>query len=55
MYPKAGTGPQVLEWIDKLTASAKNEEPGTLEYSWAQNGDEILIWERYTSAAGITA
>lgn len=30
----------------KLTASAQTE-PGVLEYSWAQKGEEILIWERY--------
>lgn len=50
IYPKPGTGPQMLEWIGKLKAGVKNE-PGTLEYSWAQNGDELLIWERYADAA----
>lgn len=50
IYPKPGTGPQMLEWIGKLKAGVQNE-PGTLEYSWAQNGDELLIWERYADAA----
>ncbi|EIM81438.1 uncharacterized protein STEHIDRAFT_114887 [Stereum hirsutum FP-91666 SS1] len=50
VYPKAGTGPQILDWMGKLRAAVANE-PGTLEYSWAQNGDELLIWERYVDAA----
>lgn len=40
----------MLEWIGRLKASVKNE-PGTFEYSWAQNGDVLLIWERYADAA----
>lgn len=47
-------GPQVVEWIGKLKDAVKNE-PGTLEYSWAQNGDELLVWERYVDAAAFAA
>lgn len=36
--------------MNKLKAEA-DTEPGTLEYSWAQNGDEILVWERYADSA----
>ncbi|EIM84835.1 uncharacterized protein STEHIDRAFT_169722 [Stereum hirsutum FP-91666 SS1] len=54
VYPKAGTGPQLVEWIRKLKAVVENE-PGTLEYSWAQNGDsEVLLWERYVDVAAFT-
>ncbi|EIM84797.1 uncharacterized protein STEHIDRAFT_169692 [Stereum hirsutum FP-91666 SS1] len=54
IHPKAGMGPQVVEWIGKLKDAVKNE-PGTLEYSWAQNGDELLVWERYVDAAAFAA
>ncbi|EMD35760.1 hypothetical protein CERSUDRAFT_115712 [Gelatoporia subvermispora B] len=50
---KPGMGDELANWIEKLKAYANENEPGTLEYSFARDGDTFVTWERFADLAAL--
>ena len=47
MQGKPGTGEKLAEWVVKITAEVRANEPGNLEYTFARHDDVVVGWERY--------
>ncbi|KAJ6590385.1 hypothetical protein B0H10DRAFT_2233610 [Mycena sp. CBHHK59/15] len=47
---KEGAAEELGMWLERLQANTKSE-PGTLEYTFARNGDTFVTWERCADAA----
>ncbi|EIN12997.1 hypothetical protein PUNSTDRAFT_131225 [Punctularia strigosozonata HHB-11173 SS5] len=58
LHAKPGQGDTLASWIEKMKAWAKENEPGTLEYTFARDapdGDVFATWERFRDGDALKA